>query len=208
MKKTVSRATLGRVPVYLKYLESLGENEKFVSATKIAKGLKLGDVLVRKDLQAISGEGRPKIGYEKSDLMSKLGLYLENVDKKNSAVIVGAGKLGCALLCYSGFKDFGVEIVGAFDSDDTKIGKVAGGKNIYSVKDLKNYCQENSVSIGIITVPASSAQDVCDTLVESGVKAIWNFGPVSLNVPDNIIVQQENLALSLAYLNVLINDNL
>ena len=201
MRKTVSRATLGRVPVYLKYLKALPEGEKYISATKIAANLKLGDVLVRKDLQMISGEGKPKVGYEKNELMSKLGEYLENVDKRNRAVIVGAGKLG-----YPGFSDFGVDIVAAFDTDEKKIGTLAGGKQIYSANEFKKFCLDNNINIGIITVPASAAQRVCDEMVECGIKAIWNFGSASLNVPENIIVQQENLALSLAYLNVLIKD--
>ena len=206
MKKTVSRATLGRVPVYLKYLKSLPESNKYISATKIATSLKLGDVLVRKDLQAISGDGKPKVGYEKNDLMEKLGVYLENVDKKNRAVIVGAGKLGCALLGYPGFSDYGVDIVAAFDADESKIGTSVNGKYVYSSNEFKKFCTENNINIGIITVPASAAQAVCDEMIECGVKAIWNFGPSSLNVPEHIIVQQENLALSLAYLNVLIKD--
>lgn len=206
MRKTVSRATLGRVPVYLKYLKALPENEKYISATKIASSLKLGDVLVRKDLQMISGDGKPKVGYEKNDLMKKMGTYLENVDKQNRAVIVGAGRLGSALLGYPGFSDFGVDIVAAFDNDEAKIGMTAGGKNIYSEKELENFCRENNIKIGVITVPAAAAQQTCDRLVASGVKAIWNFGSASVNVPDDVIVQQENLALSLAYLNVLIKD--
>ena len=206
MKKTVSRATLGRVPVYLKCLKSLPEDEKYVSATKIATKLKLGDVLVRKDLQAISGEGKPKVGYEKNELIEKLAEYLENVDKRNRAVIVGAGKLGCALLCYGGFKDFGVDIVAAFDNDEKKVGTIVGGKNIYSIDEFEKFCTENEINIGIITVPSAFAQSVCDKMVSCGVKAIWNFGSASLNVPENIIVQQENLALSLAYLNVLITN--
>lgn len=206
MKRTVSRATLGRVPVYLKYLKSLPETEKYVSATKIAANLKLGDVLVRKDLQIISGDGKPKVGYDRNDLMEKLGVYLENVDRKNRAVIVGAGKLGCALLGYPGFSDFGVDIVAAFDTDESKIGTSVNGKYVYSSKEFRSFCSENNINIGIITVPASAAQAVCDEMIASGVKAIWNFGPASLNVPENIIVQQENLALSLAYLNVLIKD--
>ena len=206
MRKTVSRATLGRVPVYLRYLQALPENEKYVSATKIASHLKLGDVLVRKDLQMISGDGKPKVGYEKNDLMDKLGQYLENVDKKNRAVIVGAGKLGCALLCYGGFRDYGVDIVAAFDNDEKKIGTTVGGKNIYAEADFKKFCRENDIKIGIITVPAVSAQAVCDDMIASGIKAIWDFGPTDLEVPDNIIVQQENLALSLAYLNILSKD--
>ena len=200
MKKTVSRATLGRVPVYLKYLKSLPETDKYISATKIATSLKLGDVLVRKDLQTISGDGKPKVGYEKNDLMEKLGVYLENVDKKNRAVIVGAGKLGCALLGYPGFSDYGVDIVAAFDTDESKIGTSVNGKYVYSSREFKSFCTENNINIGIITVPASAAQAVCDEMIECGVKAIWNFGPSSLNVPEHIIVQQENLALSLAHL--------
>lgn len=206
MRKTVSRATLGRVPVYLKFLKALPEDEKYVSATKIAASLKLGDVLVRKDLQMISGDGKPKVGYEKNDLMSKLSEYLENVDKRNRAVIVGAGKLGCALLGYQGFSDYGVDIVAAFDTDESKIGTMVGGKKVHAASEFKSFCVENNINIGIITVPASAAQAVCDEMVECGIKAVWNFGPSSLNVPEDIIVQQENLALSLAYLNVLIKE--
>lgn len=204
MRKTVSKATLGRVPDYLKYLKSLPEDEKTISATKIANSLRLGDVLVRKDLQMISGDGKPKVGYVTEELIQKLGKYLENVDKKNRAVIVGAGKLGKALLCYNGFGDYGVEIVAAFDTDPALIGTEVGGKTIISADGIAGFCTENKINIGIITVPAEYAQGVCDTLVESGIKAIWNFAPASLELPDNIIVQNENLALSLAYLNVLI----
>ncbi len=203
MERTVSRATLGRVPIYLKYLKSLPDDCIYISATKIAKGLKFGDVLVRKDLQAISGDGKPKLGYLKEELMGKISRYLDNIDK-NRAVIVGAGHLGCALLCYEGFRDYGVDIIAAFDNDAKKTGKSVGGKNIYCIDDFESFCKKNEVEMGIITVPASAAQSVCDMMVESGIKAVWNFGPVTLNVPDNISVQQENLALSLAYLNLLI----
>jgi len=203
MRKDVSRATLGRVPVYLKYLKSLPENCRYVSATKIANDLKLGDVLVRKDLHFISGEGRPKVGYGKVELMSKLSKYLDNIDK-NHAVIVGAGQLGCALLCYGGFKDYGVDIVAAFDNSQEKVGKTVGGKNIYSVNEFNDFCKSNDVKMGVICVPKESAQDVCDMMVANGIKAVWNFCPVTLNVPEGVIIQQENLALSLAYLNVLI----
>ena len=194
---SVPKATLGRLPQYLEYLRSLPEIRRTVSATAIAKALSLGDVQVRKDLAAVSGAGKPKIGYETDKLITDIESHL-GYERLTNAVLVGAGKLGRALLDYDGFENFGVKIVAGFDCNETVLKK--GAKEILPIKDIGAYCREHDVRLGIITVGAGSAQDVCDKLVESGIEAIWNFAPVTLKVPNGVLLKQENLALSLAYL--------
>ena len=198
---SIPKATLGRLPQYLQYLKSLPESSgNTISATAIAKGLSLGDVQVRKDLAAVSGAGKPKIGYEKDKLIADLERHL-GYESLTNAVLVGAGKLGKARLDYDGFGEFGVQIVAAFDSSDQVIRTGKTSKEILPISSLDRFCRENDVKIGIITVGKGSAQDVCDKLVSCGVPAIWNFAPCALRVPDGILLKQENLALSLAYLN-------
>lgn len=195
---SIPKATLGRLPQYLEYLRSLPEIRRTISATAIAKALSLGDVQVRKDLASVCGAGKPKIGYETDQLITDLESHL-GYECLTNAVLVGAGKLGRALLDYDGFEDFGVKIVAGFDCNETVLTK--GTKDILPIRDIEVYCREHDVKLGIITVGQGSAQDVCDKLVESGVKAIWNFAPVTLKVPNEVLLKQENLALSLAYLN-------
>ena len=195
---SIPKATLGRLPQYLEYLRSLPEIRRTISATAIAKALSLGDVQVRKDLAVVSGAGKPKIGYETDKLITDIESHL-GCERLTNAVLVGAGKLGRALLDYDGFEDFGVKIVAGFDCNETVLTK--GTKDILPIRDIEVYCREHDVKLGIITVGQGSAQDVCDKLVQSGIKAIWNFAPVTLKVPNGVLLKQENLALSLAYLN-------
>ena len=195
---SIPKATLGRLPQYLEYLRSLPEIRRTISATAIAKALSLGDVQVRKDLASVCGAGKPKIGYETDKLITDIESHL-GYERLTNAVLVGAGKLGRALLDYDGFEDFGVKIVAGFDCNETVLTK--GTKDILPIRDIEVYCREHDVKLGIITGSGGSAQDVCDKLVQSGIKAIWNFAPVTLKVPNGVLLKQENLALSLAYLN-------
>ena len=119
--------------------------------------------------------------------------------KKLSVIIIGAGKLGRALLDYNGFSVFGMDVLAGFDIDP-KEGVTEGGTPIYPLDQLESYCTSHNIGVGIITVPAKYAQDICDRLIASGVQAIWNFAPVHLNVPERIVVQSENLAVSLTAL--------
>ena len=198
---SISKATLGRLPQYLQYLRRLplcdGET---ISATAIARGLSLGEVQVRKDLAAVSGAGKPRIGYITSDLIRILESHLGH-EKITSAVLVGAGKLGCALLDYDGFEEYGVKIVAAFDCNEKLVNTEKFNTEIMPMTSLNSYCEEHDVKLGIITVGENSAQQVCNQMVSSGITAIWNFAPCGLKVPDGILLKQENLALSLAYLN-------
>lgn len=197
----IPKATLGRLPQYLEYLRSLppGEGET-ISAAAIARGLSLGDVQVRKDLAAVSGAGRPKVGYETKALIHTLEERLGYAHLTH-AVLVGAGKLGRALLEYDGFARFGVKIVAAFDCNSRLLTEGERERPILPMAALPSYCLAGHVKLGIITVGQGSAQEVCDRLVESGITAIWNFAPCTLQVPPTVCLKQEDLALSLAYLN-------
>lgn len=195
---TISKAVLKRLPIYLTYLKSQ-ENLVNISATALATALNLGEVQVRKDLALVSDGGRPKIGYNRMKLIDDIEQFL-GCDNTNDAVVIGAGGLGGALLGYTGFAEYGLNIVAAFDSNPDLVGKVKRGKKIYPVSELKQFCMERKILIGIITVPSEFAQSVCDTLIECGIRAIWNFAPVHLEVPEGVLVQRENMATSLAVL--------
>ena len=200
---SIPKSTLGRIPVYIQYLKEVSEDGiSTISATKIARGLSLGEVQVRKDLALISGHGKPKIGYEKIKLMQDLESHL-GYENSTNAVLIGAGKLGRALLDFGGFEEFGVRIIAGFDCNDTAL-SISKTKSVLPIKDIEKYCTDNNVKIGIITVGQGSAQEVADRLVAAGIRAIWNFAPCQLTVPDGIILKQENLALSLAHLNSLL----
>lgn len=200
---TVTRAALGRLPLYLRYLRASDTVGETVSATSIARSLGLGEVQVRKDLAAVSGTGKPKIGYRTDELIANLEAFL-GCDDVRCAVIVGAGKLGRALLEYEGFGSYGLDISAAFDVDNGLVGELPSGKRILPMTELSEYCSSHRVRIGIITVPDRAAQSVCDELISCGIEAIWNFAPVSLAIPEGVALRQENLALSLAHLNLLI----
>lgn len=201
-KTVVPRATLGRLPQYLRYLRRTAHEQKTVSATVISRALGYGEVQVRKDLCAVSGAGKPRIGYVTEELIESIDRYLTAGDVSR-AVIVGAGKLGGALLDYDGFSDFGIDIVAAFDANPAKCGLSSTGKAIRPVDDLFSFCRTNQIRVGVITVPESVAQSVCDLLVAAGVRAVWSFAPGHLTVPAGTVLREENLALSLAHLRVL-----
>ena len=202
--QSVSRATLSRLPQYLRYLKSLPqESGATISSTIIAKELRLGEVQVRKDLASVSGAGRPKIGYVVQDLIENLEQHL-GCDHMTEAVLIGAGNLGRALLDdNSGFETYGVRISAVFDRADGADAKDPAVP-LLPMGELESFCRAHSVELGIITVDPACAQEVCDRMVESGIRAIWNFAPCSLQVPDGVLLEQENIALTLAHLNNLL----
>lgn len=198
--KEISKSTLKRLPNYLSYLKGLpADDTAYISATALAAALDMGEVQVRKDLASVSNGGRPKVGYHRMSLVQDIESFL-GYSNTNDAVLVGAGKLGRALLSYSGFAEYGLNILAAFDSNDALIGTSKSGKPIMHMSRLEEFCKLNKVRIGVITVPAEYAQEVCDRLITSGIQAIWNFAPRHLDVPSGILVQSENMAASLAVL--------
>ena len=200
-RKEISKAVLKRLPGYLSYLRSIPEgNSPYISATALANALGMGEVQVRKDLAMVSDGGRPKIGYLRESLIEDISQFL-GYDNTTDAVLIGAGKLGQALCGYSGFSAYGLNILAAFDAKPSTEATREGTK-IYPMEHLQHFCKANKVLMGIITVPVPYAQEVCDQLIECGVKAVWNFAPTHLDVPDNILVQNENMATSLAVLSM------
>ena len=201
VKKELSKSVLKRLPGYLNYLKNMGDNgPPYISATALANALGMGEVQVRKDLAAVSNGGKPKIGYLRESLIEDIEQFL-GYDNPNHAVLVGAGKLGLALLGYCGFDAYGLQILSAFDVSPS-LDHTDSGKPVLPMDEFENYCRANKVAMGIITVPAAHAQQVCDKMIAAGIKAIWNFAPTHLQVPDNILVQNENMATSLAVLSM------
>ena len=200
VNRSISKQTLLRLPLYLNYLKQFGENQpEHISATTISEALRLNHVVVRKDLASVSAAGTPKIGWNTADLIAELEAFLGYNDM-DDAIIVGAGKLGKALLAYKGFRACGMNIVAAFDVDEELYDEDFYGKRILPMDKLMDLCERMRVRIGIIAVPAENAQAICNLLIESGVLAIWNFAPVHLEVPEGVLVHNENLAASLALL--------
>ena len=200
-RNEIPKAVLKRLPSYLNHLKSLPEDTSpYISATAVANALGMGEVQVRKDLAMVSDGGRPKIGYMREGLIEDISQFL-GYDNTTDAILIGAGKLGQALLGYSGFGAYGLNILAAFDIKPAAE-STEDGKPIYPMEQLESFCRSNKVLMGIITVPTEYAQSVCDRLIGCGIKAVWNFAPTHLDVPSHILVQNENMATSLALLSM------
>lgn len=200
-QKKISKSVLKRLPGYLAYLKNMPEGSPaHISATALAGALGMGEVQVRKDLAMVSDGGRPKIGYLRESLIDDIEQFL-GYDNTTDAVLIGAGKLGLALMGFKGFHEYGLNILAAFDIDP-KVDFTDEGKPVYPMSKMESYCRKHKVLMGIITVPNASAQEVADQLIASGIKAIWSFSSAHLEVPDNILVQYENMATSFAVLSM------
>lgn len=200
-RKEISKAVLKRLPGYLNYLKSTRDSASpYISATALAGALGMGEVQVRKDLAMVSDGGRPKIGYLRESLIDDIEQFL-GYDNTTDAVLIGAGKLGQALMGYKGFEAYGLNVLAAFDTKPSAE-VTEDGKPIFHMSQLDAFCREHKVLMAIITVPAQFAQEVCDQLIACGIKAVWNFAPTHLDVPENILVQNENMATSLAVLSM------
>lgn len=199
----VTVQTLQRLPYYLQSLKkAYGAGNTKISAAAVAGELKLNPVLVRKDLAAIcTTKGTPKTGFDTTELIGNIENYL-GYNNTMDTVLVGVGSLGKALLGNREFARYGLNIVAAFDIDRDIIGQVICGKTVFSLDKLQNLCMRMHINIGIIAVPADFAQEVADLLVSGGVKALWNFAIIRLDVPDEVLVQNENLPASLAQLSL------
>lgn len=199
MTRDIPEISLQRLPIYLNFLKSLPEGDKYISSGAIAAALGMGEVLVRKDLAYTSSSGRPKVGYVRAELIAAIEEYL-GCNKKKNAVLVGVGGLGSALLSYGGFSKYGIDIVEAFDSDPEKIGTTVGGKAVRGDDELASAVNKYGALLAIVAVPAVAAQQVCDCLAASGVNGILNFAPVQLKAPESVVVRNIDVAASLAIL--------
>lgn len=199
-KKGYPSPSLQRLPLYLRQLKQYQrEGVEKASCTRIAQDLGLISVQVRKDLSMTGIAGRPKVGYSVDELISRIESFL-GWDKKRKAVLVGAGALGGAILGYAGFVEHGLSICAAFDVDRNKIGTSIRSCPVYSLDDLETFVEQNQIVIGIITVPQSVAQLVTDKMVKAGIRAIWNYSPVRLSVPSNVVCETVQLSSSFAVL--------
>lgn len=198
--KSVPEPTLRRLPLYHRFLKELAERGRAsVSCTDIGLDLALDPTQVRKDLEATGISGRPRIGYLVGDVIDGLEAFLgwKNVTE---AFLVGTGSMGSALLGYRKFEQCGLKIVAAFDTDPAKVGGRIHGKPVLALAKLAGLSQRMHILIGIVTVPAPHAQEVADLMIEGSIRAIWNFAPVRLRVPERVIVHNEDLYCSLASL--------
>jgi redox-sensing transcriptional repressor len=195
---TVPEPTLRRLPKYYHYLRRIqGNGQEIVSATQMAEDLGIHHTQVRKDLAATGSQGKPKVGHRVQDLLVSIEAFL-NWNNFSEAFLVGTGNLGSALLGYTDFEKAGIRIVAAFDSDPAKAGQAIHGIPVYPPSRFEELAQERRVAIGIVTVPADRAQMIAEIMVRSGIQAIWNFAPITLDVPDEIIVENVELYASLA----------
>lgn len=200
--KVTNQPTIKRLPSYLHIIETAQrEGKEYISGTVIAEELKLEPIQVRKDLALTGIVGKPRIGFPVDDLIKAIYAFLE-WDREHRAIIVGAGNLGTALMGYREFNNRGMNIVAAFDLDKTKIGNSHHGTPVYSLGQMSEKIAELGVDMAILTVPSGHAQAVADLLVRAGIRAIWNFTNIKLKVPEEVIVQKEDLSSGYAVLSV------
>ncbi|MBI9109426.1 MAG: redox-sensing transcriptional repressor Rex [Spirochaetales bacterium] len=191
-----------RLPLYLTVLEEFErEGREWISTTDFSEVLFLKPIQVRKDLAHTGIIGKPKKGFKVDELIATINNFL-GWNNLTDAFIVGAGALGSALLGYTGFQHHGLNIVAAFDVSPLVIGKIIHGKKVLPLEQLQDLGQRMKVRLGIITVPSEGAQNAADKLIEAGISGIWNFSPVKLHVPPNVVVQREDLSSGLAVLSV------
>lgn len=203
MNKDIPVISLQRLPIYLNYLKSLPEDRIYVSSGLIAEALDMGEVLVRKDLAYTSATGRPRVGYVTKELISAIEDFL-CCNGRRSAVIAGVGALGRAVLSYGGFRNYGIEIVAAFDSDPAKINSAIAGKPVYDIAEAENEVKRLQAELAVLCVPAEHAQEVANLLIKCGVKAILNFAPVMIKAPAGVAVRHIDVAANLAILSSMI----
>lgn len=190
--------TLRRLPWYLAYVETLREaHEEYVSSTRISKDLDLDSSCIAKDLSFLSLKGKTRIGYEVEALEQALTEFL-GFRVSHKAYLFGAGSLGAALMQDSGLSNYGLDIVAAFDTDPRKEGIVYGGIRVSHPSSLSRVMQENPATIAILAVPATKAQEVADTAIREGVRAIWNFTPCRVRVPEGVVMANTSIYAHLA----------
>lgn len=189
-----------RMPSYLQLLRVLqAEGQAHVSGTVLATVHNLEPVIVRKDLARTGAVGRPRIGFDIAELIAAIERFL-GWDNQTQAVLVGVGSLGTALLGYQGFEKFGFRFVGAFDQDANVVGQWIHGRKVQAMDQLIPFAQRGKIQLGVLAVPAPAAQETAELMVRAGIKGLWNFSPVKLELPADIICQKEDLAEGLAVL--------
>ncbi len=196
----VPNPAVRRLSLYLRQLEAFKKKDRrTVSSKQLGESLGLTDAQVRKDFAYFGQFGHPGIGYRVEDLITQVKRIL-GTDKIWNVLLVGAGNLGRALLAYRGFEQKGFRLAAVFDADTAKVGKKHGPFDIQPLEELANTIQKQNIRLGIIAVPADSAQTVADQLVAAGLRGLLNFAPVSLTVPTDVALNAVDLAVQLEQL--------
>jgi redox-sensing transcriptional repressor len=194
----VPEPALRRLPWYLAYVKLLkSRGETLVSSTQIAKEINVDSSQVAKDLSYVNVSGKTRVGYDIDSLIIVLDDFL-GFTASHKAFLFGAGSLGGALLLDSGLKQYGLDVVSAFDVNPELCGTTIGGIPIYSVEQFSKKQRKDNISIGILTVPVGQAQEIANLMIEEGIKAIWNFTPFRIRVPEHIVVQNTSIYAHLA----------
>ncbi len=195
--RKIAESTVRRLSLYLRFLEEFEEQGfETVSSEALAARGGTTSAQVRKDLSFFGSFGKRGLGYSVAELVQKLREIL-GLGRTYRVAMIGAGKIGSALVQYRGFLQRGFEIVSIFDTDASKIGKAWNGLTVRDVKELEEVVRRHPVDIAVVVTPADVAQALTDRCVGLGIKAILNFAPVQLNVPDDVVVKTVNLALEL-----------
>ncbi len=203
----VPEPTIRRMPLYFHLVKQLQKEDlQNISAPQIAKRLKMDPTQIVKDLSYTGISGKTRVGYDVNELVNTLEDFL-GFNRTNEAFLVGAGKLGSALASYPGFDEYGFKIIAAFDTKPEIIGTEINNISVLDINKFKNLSDRLHITIGIITTPAESAQQVADIMIESGITSIWNFAPRNISVPENISVQNTSLYANLALLLNKHNEN-
>ena len=203
----VPEPTLRRLPWYLSNIKLMKEKgEPYVSSTQISKEINIDASQIAKDLSYVNISGRTRVGYNIDALIEVLESFL-GFTNMHKAFLFGVGSLGAALLRDSGLHHFGLEIVAAFDVNPELVGKDLNGIPIFHSDDFEAKMKEYDVNIGVLTVPINIAQEITDKMVDGGIKAVWNFTPFRIRVPENIVVQNTSLYAHLAVMFNRLNFN-
>ena len=203
----VPEPTLRRLPWYLSNIKLMKERgEQYVSSTQISKEINIDASQIAKDLSYVDISGRTRVGYNVDALIEVLESFLGFTDM-HKAFLFGVGSLGAALLHDSGLHHFGLEIVAAFDVNPDLVGKDLNGIPIFHSDDFEAKMKEYDVNIGVLTVPINIAQEITDKMVDGGIKAVWNFTPFRIRVPETIVVQNTSLYVHLAVMFNRLNFN-
>lgn len=193
------RVVLERLIRYYRFLSELTSRRSVdtVTSAQLGEALDIDPTQVRKDFGAIGLMGISRVGYEVCEVCRAIRTVL-GFNRPYAAVLVGAGHLGTALIQYQGFDRYGLRIVAAFDSDPEKVGMEIAGIRVHPSRSLKGFVSKNKIRMAVLTTPVGVSQAIADRLVGVGVKAIWNFSPTRLQVPDDVLIRNEHISLGLA----------
>ena len=206
MDAKISVAVIKRLPKYYRYLELIGDKGIIrVSSQELSKITGLTASQIRQDLNHFGAFGQQGYGYNVEELKIELEKIM-GVDKPYNVVIIGFGNIGSALLNYSGFKKKGFKVVGIFDNSPEIIGNKANDVVIKDVSELEEVVTREKVDIAILAIPAIPAQEITDKLVACGIKGIWNFAPIDLKLPRNVVLENVHLDGSLLTLTYYMNS--